>query len=222
MILQERLEYGKEDVLLDDRWMGTQTQDSHNFWRSLKHWQELKMKQGGGLSKWVVEGFFALMKRCSNCAVRSLMIIAACVKQVVGMSDQRQCFWNFLIRLHLRTTKTKAAWHNRMMIPNRLYWLKKQNCFYLKVASKFLVSLRIMVKIFQFTFTARPEPAWGWPWWIYLMGKQKHLTFTVLPLLYTEPEVKMYSFLSSEDTCMLLTATHLWESRCHVFSSQEK
>lgn len=47
VILQERLEYRKEDVLLDDRRMGTQTQDSHNFWRSPKHWQELKMKQEG-------------------------------------------------------------------------------------------------------------------------------------------------------------------------------
>lgn len=169
------------------------------------------------------------MKKCSNCAVWSLMIIAACVKQVVGLSDQRQRFWNFVICLHLRTEKqnTKAVWRNRTMIPNHLYWLKKQNCFYLKVASEFFGvpqdnSEDLSVYFYCKASTLKPEPAWGWPWWIYLMGKQKHLTFTILPLLYTEPGVKMYSFLSSEDTCMLLTATHLWESRCHVFSSQEK
>lgn len=75
-----------------------------------------------------------------------------------------------------------------------------------------VASLRIiMVKIRLFNFTVRPEYAeartcLGLTLVNYLMGKQKHLTFTVFTFLYSQPEVKMHSFLRSKDIYLLLTA----------------
>lgn len=110
---------------------------------------EVRRRAGEMDCRGVICCFCGKVLKCSCCALWSLMLVAVCGKWVVGVSSQRQCFFNLLKNLFFCVSKQQnqfdvmTEWGLKTIITD----LKKSS-FYLRVTNKFVVPLRIvMVKI---------------------------------------------------------------------------